>query len=850
MLLVTRTYRHHGASFTVTWLKACSVALQKYLAGEPFRSLRSIEPSLPLPRLINGLPAFIGTMDRKMIREGHTPTIRLWLSILSIYRILDAPIKAKLNTITDPFAGSVDTLRVMEHCFHTSVREWRAAKLSPFLGLYPDSLTVRGLRKSLKAGPNNAVAYRGLLPDAIALTKYLWIVDAIKEWCRITNSTQFLDLLLRTESLAREGIRFENCSDCHPTSTHIIPKPSVIEDYQEITVRGKTRSKPCYTLGGVSDMYAGRLVGLKEAAGKLRIIAIVDIWTQSLFRPLHDSLFNLLSQLPNDGTFNQDKAFVRCLDKTEQSGEVFSVDLSSATDRLPIELQESILNSLYGKGLGSLWRRILHRPFVTRDKLATLLPGETVWYGCGQPMGCLSSWAMLAVTHHFILQFCCQNVFGSKQWFTCYEILGDYLVIFDKQVYSEYLRVMELLSVGTNPSKSLASYSSKAFEFAKRTGFNGIDVSALSWKMFISATSVKDRVNLILTLGAKGIVWRDGLLSRLILGTTHSIRNNLLETEASQGLMVSLLSHFAFRGFLSYEDAIAYVVDPSKGEEASHEGKVPVRTTVHDILTLLWSITDSYRGKTFDKGYLTLSRSEIRNQVGTLSIFRWLRTNIFTETLSRLFLFEESYEDIPSKLLSELTSDAVFLQGDREFGSFKGRFHLLLLELSRNLLYGFKDDDQGVFDMAWIYIQMFDRNPDLTSAINFRDKLEAFVSKFKLEIPDRDRSKAKDLKPQWLRSDIGKVYLPEASAYWKVIQSTDKAINEPIKDKAPLLDRMVPPVISDDTFLPPSENYSFWSKVMHLFVPMDKGKKRPLIKGKTLKGSSPSPPTGNRNNVR
>lgn len=858
MLLVTRTYRHHGASFTVIWLKSCHIAIQKYLAGEPFGSLRALEPLLPLPRLYNGLPGFIGSMDRKAIREGHTPTIRLWLSILSIYRILDAPVKAKLNTITDPYSGSVEYLSVMSHCFHTSISEWRRARFPPLAGIRASTLTVKGLRKSLKAGPNSSVAYRGLLPDAIAITKYPWIVSAIKDWCRVTNSASFFDLLNRTAELAREGIRYEAfVSRTDPNrSTHIIPKPSVTEEYEMSGKPGRERMKPIFTTGHVSDMYAGRLHGIKEAAGKLRIIAIVDSWTQSLFRPLHDQLFELLRLLPNDGTFDQDKAFSRCLEKSIQSGKSFSVDLSSATDRLPIDLQESILNSLYGSSLGSLWRSILHRPFVTRVNLATLRFGETVWYGCGQPMGCLSSWAMLAVTHHFILQFCCQNVFQDRQWHTCYEILGDDLVIFDDKVYHEYLRVMELLAVGTNPSKSLASYSSLALEFAKRTGFKGIDVSALSWKMFISTTGVKARVNLVLTLGAKGILWRDGLLSRLILGTAHHVRNNLLETEASQGLMVSLLAHFASRGFMRYEDAIAYVVDPSKGEETSHEGKVPVRTTVHDLLTLLWAIPDSYKGITFDKGYLSLSRSEIRHRVGTLTIFKWLRSNIFLETLSRLFLFEEEYEKIPGKLLLELTSDVTFLSGAREFGSFKGRFHLLLLELSRNLLYGFKDDDQGVFDMAWENIQMYERTLGLSFAIDFRDKLEAYVSKFKLEIPDSDRSKAADLKPQWLRSDIGKVHLPERSAYWKLVREIGDTVNSDQKVyRPPLLDRMVPPIISDDTRLPDSSDYSFWSKVAKFFVPMDKGKKvnrnfKAPHKGPLKSGTYTFPPNGDRNNVR
>jgi hypothetical protein len=51
------------------------VALQKSLAGDKLESMRALEPGLPLPRLINGIPAFIKSRDREMIREGKTSVI-------------------------------------------------------------------------------------------------------------------------------------------------------------------------------------------------------------------------------------------------------------------------------------------------------------------------------------------------------------------------------------------------------------------------------------------------------------------------------------------------------------------------------------------------------------------------------------------------------------------------------------------------------------------------------------------------------------------------------------------------------------------------------------------------------
>jgi hypothetical protein len=87
----------------------------------------------------------------------------------------------------------------------------------------------------------------------------------------------------------------------------------------------------------------GRLSFKEESAGKLRVFAMVDCLTQSTLHGLHEWIFELLSKIPNDGTFDQESAFSRAQDKAKSSGCSFGYDLSAATDRLPIDLQESII---------------------------------------------------------------------------------------------------------------------------------------------------------------------------------------------------------------------------------------------------------------------------------------------------------------------------------------------------------------------------------------------------------------------------------------------------------------------------------------------------------------------------
>jgi len=52
-------------------------------------------------------------------------------------------------------------------------------------------------------------------------------------------------------------------------------------------------------------------------------------------------------------------------------------------------------------------------------------------------------------------------------WFSLYAVLGDDIVIADRAVATQYLKIMEELGVGINLSKSLMS-NSKTIEFAKK----------------------------------------------------------------------------------------------------------------------------------------------------------------------------------------------------------------------------------------------------------------------------------------------------------------------------------------------------------------------------------------------
>jgi len=108
------------------------------------------------------------------------------------------------------------------------------------------------------------------------------------------------------------------------------------------------------------DLILGKLSIKLEAAGKARVFAITDALTQSVMKPLSDAIFKLLRTLPMDGTFNQSAPLDRLV-QLAKNGEIpeqdrvfYSYDLSSATDRLPMQIQKDILGLYFGESFSEL----------------------------------------------------------------------------------------------------------------------------------------------------------------------------------------------------------------------------------------------------------------------------------------------------------------------------------------------------------------------------------------------------------------------------------------------------------------------------------------------------------------
>lgn len=228
----------------------------------------------------------------------------------------------------------------------------------------------------------------------------------------------------------------------------------------------------------------GKLGIKQEPAGKVRVFAMVDPFTQWFLNPIHEILFFILRKWPMDGTFNQLRPILRLLKIAKKAGlPLYSLDLSSATDRIPVSIQAMLLDNFIWEfpHYGASWRRILvERSYWIKSEVFDV--NKSVTYGVGQPMGALSSWAMLATVHHFIVQVAAWETGWCKtRLFTKYALLGDDVVIASKVVMTRYLEILEGIGVKCGLHKSVLSPKGIGLEFAKRTFCHGHDVSPVSW---------------------------------------------------------------------------------------------------------------------------------------------------------------------------------------------------------------------------------------------------------------------------------------------------------------------------------------------------------------------------------
>lgn len=538
---IVRLRKSSGSRGVVIYLKGCHVLLNQVVAGQRLDNPRRL--GCAISRTRSGLPRVIPILHRRMILSGDKWTVRLWSSFFWLYRVLDTKGKIKLSTITKPFEVS-----------HVILREW-VWWLIQFLPIFFDMLGRKGTANVVRARSRSPLKKGvSLLPDGkgVSAPEYITMLVAtvfpylterqVKDPARreLANSPLLKELKPGPIIISKSGPNSAKGPDEGPgpntrTSTGSIltdilcwlSRPNLLSQIRKLWPEAVNfglsiiaQAEGVYREIRASDMYGktiheegnafswlgttplpgfsygdnlGKLGFLPEPAGKIRVFAMVDSLTQMLLKPLHDAIFEVLRKIPQDGTHDQ-HAPARNLAEYGLK-HFWSYDLSAATDRFPISLQQALLAILLGPEVARAWRSILvdreyKVPRFISDKQR--VPRSTpvsVQYGAGQPMGAYTSWAVFALTHHFLVQYAHWKAYGKLEWFCLYALLGDDVVIAEGKVAKNYLLLLREIGVEVGLAKSLIS-SNGTFEFAKRTYRSGVDLSGISLEMM--AASVTD----------------------------------------------------------------------------------------------------------------------------------------------------------------------------------------------------------------------------------------------------------------------------------------------------------------------------------------------------------------------
>jgi hypothetical protein len=492
---INKFYRANGPKGTTLYLKACSVSLQQALGGYIVADPANIAgPRLSRNR--KGFPRLISIQHRVELRNGASDIARFYLTFFNLYRNIVYLGTPGLATITEPDFGTHTLDNVLEDMipnfmqlfvFDRIAREdvlkymrKEAGYMAPIFKSSPGGFLLTGNTEGSVEKFSFSSHPAVLVRTAVALGNQPKLAKSLFAILGFTADTNISKAFL---SVIKTGI-------------------------------GATLS-PIRSLG--------KLGAKVESAGKVRIFAMVDAWTQWALNPIHKVIFHILKGITMDGTFDQ----MAPLYRADSFPELHSLDLSAATDRLPLRLQVQLLAELLGdREIALHWANLLvGRSYAFRVKGFERFHG-VYKYAVGQPMGALSSWAMLALTHHFIVQ--------ASAWlaglprgtlYRNYAVLGDDLVIGDAIVKDAYLEILRSLGVKVGIHKSLLSPKGEALEFAKRTIWRGVDVSPIPLKEFNAACqtvpnmtsfSNKYEMDLVTTVRAFGFGFRTitGLASK------------------------------------------------------------------------------------------------------------------------------------------------------------------------------------------------------------------------------------------------------------------------------------------------------------------------------------------------
>jgi len=450
---VDKIHFSRGKPGVSIYLKECTRVLLKFLSGDPSK--------VSTIKLRAGLPLILPGPIRKGVLRGDLLCIRVALTLFGFARVIFHEGPIKFHTVTDPSTWGVPKTPL------------RAKKLQQEISSALKGLKVRPYAKPVEE-PTILHRSNRMGPNGHSVLAAHWDALVLKEsglWQSFVDLARALGVPSQVQKVVTLAQLSSEWLKVRPSFSRFTPEHQLV-------------------LGrfGVKD----------EAGGKKRLFAISDYFTQSVCKPLHQYLMEILRQLPMDGTWDQGRASDRvCRWTSDKQNKLFCYDLSAATDRFPAEFTVLVLGNLIGVSAARSWLSLL------TDRLYWH-KGKSYRYNCGQPMGTLSSWAAFALSHHVVVQMAAHRV-GLEGLFKDYCILGDDIVIAQEDVALEYLDLMAWFGVEINQSKSVVGAG--IAEFAKRHFYHGHEISGIPGRLLSLAglhlSGLRVWIDVMLTRGWK-----------------------------------------------------------------------------------------------------------------------------------------------------------------------------------------------------------------------------------------------------------------------------------------------------------------------------------------------------------
>lgn len=257
---------------------------------------------------------------------------------------------------------------------------------------------------------------------------------------------------------------------------------------------------------GADDTMAGHLSFLQEGGCKGRVIAVPNVWCQWLMEPFHRVLSDLIRTDYNSAVFDQNRGASYLTACMKHNRKLFCVDLSSATDRFPLVLQQAFLRGIGLETYADAIQSISHGNWDTGREITS--------YNTGQPMGLYGSFPLFHLTHVYLIRYLgkIQESRDGRSRRNDFLVLGDDVIITDPKLASQYRLVLKHFDVPVSEGKSITAHSLGQF-----AGFTAVNtaVGPIAYRPFkwTSDAKVNNVTNTCYSFGNKvkswGTKWAD-----------------------------------------------------------------------------------------------------------------------------------------------------------------------------------------------------------------------------------------------------------------------------------------------------------------------------------------------------